>query len=235
MRLGLILLSATAMMSASASTAAAEVDLSSLPCDRSVISYVEHQPKIPPDYPVERRIGTHRLFIPWAYFLGRPGPWRLNCPQRMDWTSIAFWVPDFQPPERDLSGKRDKRPVESSRPAPGPDEWVLKIIRLEPMRDEDKGLPEMVASSRKYIWSGHQEVPDGTLMRAGEDHWFRLGAEDDVLVRCFPGRDSLCRVILDLKDLRLRIDALYVKSGVHQHDLILAGIRRLIAEWKNKR
>lgn len=236
MRPSLILLSAAAMLSAGLGAYAAEVNLSTLPCDRAVKRYVEYQPKIPRDYRVERRIGTHRLFIPWAYFLGRPGPWSLNCQQRYDWTSIAFWVPDLQPPEKDLSGMSmlPAAPVESDRPSPGPDEWVLRIIRLAPIRDDDTSVSEMVANSRKFIWRGQRELPDGILTRGGANNWFRLAAQDDVLINCFEASGGFCSVTLDLKDLRLRIWTSYRRSGVHQHDIILAGIRTLLTEWQTK-
>ncbi len=212
------------------SAAAGKDDLSGLPCDRSVTTHPAGQPKIPRDYPVEQRIGQYRLFIPWAYLLGRPDPWWLNCPQRFDWTSIAFWIPDLQAPERDLSGKPFRPPVESNRPAPGPDGWVLRIDRLRPIRDEDTSIPEMVGNSRNHLWKGAQEVPEGTLTRAGENYWFHIGKDEDALIQCLP--KSNCRMYLDLKDYRLRVEALYARAGVGQFDLVLTGLRKLLVDWQ---
>ncbi|MGB3645798.1 MAG: hypothetical protein WBG88_17635 [Mesorhizobium sp.] len=211
------------------SAAAGKDDLSGLPCDRSVATHPAGQPKIPRDYPVEQRIGQYRLFIPWAYLLGRPDPWRLNCPQRFDWTSIAFWIPDLQAPERDLSGKPFRPPVESNRPAPGPDEWVLRINRLGPIRDADTSIPEMVRNTRQYRWKGAREIPEGTLTRVGRD-WFHIGKSEDVFIECYPTNN--CRMFLDLKDYQFRILAQYAGNGVGQFDLVLTGLRKLLVDWQ---
>jgi hypothetical protein len=206
-----------------------EVDLSRLPCDRSVATHPEGEPNIPRDYPVKQRIGQYRFFIPWAYLLGRPDPWGLNCPQRYDWTSIAFWVPDFRPPEQDLATKPLAPPAESNRLDPGPDEWVFRINRLGPMRDKDTSVPEMVRNVRQYRWKGTQEIPDGTLTHAGRD-WFHIGKDEDVFIECYPTNN--CRMFLDLKGYQFRILAQFPGSGISQFDLLLAGLRKLLAEWQ---
>lgn len=227
----LVAASIFASISSNDSTARAEdVELSKIPCSERFRPglLLDLNTKIPRDYPVERILGSHRYRIPWAYILGRPQASRVNCVPELKRMSLAFWVPDFQPPIIDLSPYPDTRPKEVGRPNPGPDESVVRINSITPIR-ETETIEILIADSRRYIWDDKPQTPDGAFIRVGDIDWYREGGRGSVVIRCLT---ELCSATFDYKDLNLQVTAFYLRTSIQQHDMIADWLHNKLSRWR---
>lgn len=189
------------------------------------------------NHPIKRTVGDHTFIVPWAYFLTRPAPTQLNCPQKGKGVALQFWIPDLKAPEKSWATRLAGQPAETHRPNPGPDDWIIKVIHIIPFvpdgPDKTLSIEKAVANWRKNVHPG-PAVQDGYLQRLGDDYWYRLGERESIDFRCVSNKSgqSLCIATLHLKDWDLVATASYPGDALPQAEIYIDGLRTLLTRWR---
>ncbi|TCQ71849.1 hypothetical protein EDF68_1247 [Ochrobactrum sp. BH3] len=140
------------------------------------------------------------------------------------------------------------RPAEEGRPAPGPDEYVVKILGMS-FVDTSKGESE--SPSRWFANSIYADQVTEIEHKYGLLHirTDKIGAFDDtfadlsrpdykIAMDCStPGSTSenpLCKVFIYLTDLQLEAILLMPVDAVPQWQKVKDGVRTLVEQWRVK-
>ncbi|MGN6448588.1 MAG: hypothetical protein ACTHLK_08325 [Brucella intermedia] len=203
--------------------------------------------KMDKTYKVRRYLGPHTLDIPYGYFTGRRTPEGVNCHPKESSLEFAFWLPDLRFPQKDMWYDASFRPKEEGHEAPGPHDYVVKILSL---RFVDTARGESETPSR-WFTNGLREQVNRIEKKYGLLHVLtdRVGAFDDsfadlsqrdykIAMDCStPGgtdENPLCKVHLYLTDLQLEAILLMPVDALPEWQKVKDGVRTLVERWRVK-
>jgi len=204
--------------------------------------------KMDKTYKVRRYLGPHTFDIPYGYFTGRQSPEEVNCYPKMSSLEFAFWLPDLRSPQKDMWYDANFRPKEEGRPAPGPEEYIVKILSLK-FVDTAKGESEspsiafsnglrsnqIIRLERKYGLL--HELTDS--VGAFEDNFADISQRDyKIQLSCSTpeskDENPLCKVYLYLTDMQLEAILLMPVDALPEWQNVKDGVRTLIEQWRVK-
>lgn len=167
----------------------------------------------------------------------------------MESFGLAFWMPDLAPLEGSAFSNPDRRPRESSRPHPGPDEYIVIVRTFARAKAyEAKGSPSPETALRNLErWLVSYDLIDDhglkRLLPAGPAKlptatWFDFSdANTSADLSCFlegeaPNPGCLVRLVLNDFDIYAVLDI--PADARYQVPKIAAGIRTLLRRWIEK-
>jgi len=202
--------------------------------------------KMDKTYKVRRYLGPHTFDIPYGYFTGRRTPEGVNCQPKETSLEFAFWLPDLRSPQKDMWYDANFRPKEEGREAPGPRDYVVKILSLR-FVDTAKGESEspsiafsnglhsdgVIRLERKFGLL--HEVTDRTGTR--DDSYVDLSQRDyKIKLGCSApeskDENPLCKVYLYLTDLQLEAILLMPVDALPEWQKVKDGVRTLVERWR---
>lgn len=198
-------------------------------------------------YKVRRYLGPLTFDIPYGYFTGRQSPEEVNCYPKMSSLELAFWLPDLRSPQKDMWYDANFRPKEEGRAAPGPDEYVIKILSLK-FVDTAKGESE---TPSRWFTNGLRDPVIRLERKYGLLHELtnRVGTFDDnfadlsqreykIALDCSASESKdenpLCKVHLYLTDLQLEAILLMPVGALPEWQKVKDGVRTLVEQWRVK-
>ncbi|GHC78930.1 hypothetical protein [Limoniibacter endophyticus] len=202
-------------------------------------------------YLIRKELGPHTFYIPWAYFMGRQTPERVNCHPITEEIEFAFWMPDLRAPQEDVWLPWTFRPQEKGREPPQENEYVVKVIEVKSISPENhagkyefwfKNVSSRISDSRYSIeekYSLKRIVPDVYDPREAFDFYAQLSDERfSIFLRCthpqFKVVNPLCDGNLYLRDLGLEIVFRIPNDSLPQWFEIKNATHTLLTAWNEK-